>query len=188
MPNIPAEFAYLLNQRGPAMLMEAMKNMDVAEIVGPRHNPVILGWAKEVNAPVGGWFTDDEKPWCGLFMAVCARRAGLEPPPGFDAVRALSWAAWGQPAQSARLGYILVMPRHDARGAVIGGHVTMYVGENQTHYFCLGGNQNNRVSIMPIAKARISSIRRPPYPLADAPNVKAYFVNAASYGAGGSEA
>lgn len=127
----------------PKWLTEARSKIGLTEIQGPRHNQFIAqGW-KRLGA---GWFTDDETPWCGLFVAHCIEAAGLPFPKMFP--RAKSWASWGKPS-TACLGAVVVFGRSG------GGHVGFLVGENSANYYVLGGNQRNQVNIMPIAKARL---------------------------------
>ena len=143
---------WLKNEKHPAIMVEAVKLLGVAEAPGSINNPVIMAWAKEVGkARLGISYSADSVPWCGLFMAVCAVRAGLEPPP--IAVRALAWAGWGTPVQRAALGDVLVFTRKG------GGHVGLYVGEDANAYHVLGGNQGDKVSVTRIAKARLYSAR-----------------------------
>lgn len=71
-------------------------------------------------------------PWCGLFMAVCAKRAGH--PFGQKALSAKEWANWGQHAVTPMLGDILIFTRKG------GGHVGLYAGEDDEAYHVLGGN------------------------------------------------
>ena len=42
-----------------------------------------------------------------------------------------------------------------------GGHVGFYVGEDRFYYRVLGGNQQNAVNVMRIAKSRCVAIRWP---------------------------
>ncbi len=107
------------------------------DVVGPKHNPTILSWARKLGARILGInVTDDETPWCGTFVAHCIASANLTPPP--IAVRASSWADWGANIRADRLapGAILVFQR------LGGGHVGFYVGEDATTYHVLGGNQS----------------------------------------------
>jgi hypothetical protein len=57
----------------------------------------------------------------------------------------------------AKLGDILVFKRTG------GGHVGLYIGEDDECYHCLGGNQGDTVNIVRKAKNRIYAIRRPHY-------------------------
>ena len=134
----------------PAWLGVARSLIGTAEIKGPRHNPTILGW---INA-LGGWFTDDETPWCGTFVGECLREAWTGPLPQHW-YRALAWAEWGAPT-TPQVGAVAVF------GRTGGGHVGFLVGESATSFYVLGGNQGDRVSIAPIAKARLVACRWPP--------------------------
>ena len=133
----------------PRWMIEARKLMGQREIPGPKHNRWIAeGW-KRLGA---GWFTDDETPWCGLFVAHCIEAAGLPFPKTFP--RAMAWAEWGKPCKAA-VGAVVVFKRQG------GGHVGFLVGENARHYYVLGGNQSNAVNIMPLDRDRAVAIRWP---------------------------
>ena len=99
---------------------------------------------------------------CGLFMAVVMRRANSptspRPIPSIP-LRALSWNNFGVRVDNneAMLGDVLTFTRQG------GGHVGIYVGEDSTAFHVLGGNQGNKVSIVRIAKSRLSQVRRPAY-------------------------
>lgn len=126
------------------------------EIVGSKHNPTIIAWAKKLGSKVLGIaITDDETAWCGLFVAHCMSEAGI--PPASIAVRASSWAEWGSTLRADRLapGAVLVFKRPG------GGHVGFYVGEDATTYHVLGGNQSNAVNVTRIEKARCVARRWP---------------------------
>jgi uncharacterized protein (TIGR02594 family) len=100
-------------------------------------------------------FVDDETAWCGGFVAACLVEAGLTPVK--LAVRAKSWAEYGSNLRLTHLapGAILVFGREG------GGHVGFYVGEDDTRYYVLGGNQGNRVCVTPILKSRLIAARWP---------------------------
>lgn len=140
----------------PTWLTAARGKLAVRETPGPASNPTIIGWAKRVGAKaLGIAFNGDDVPWCGLFAAVCVTEAGLKPPP--IAIRAKSWATWGDPLDPKRLapGAILVFERPG------GGHVGFYVGEDDTAYRVLGGNQSDAVTYTRIAKDRCVARRWP---------------------------
>lgn len=136
----------------PAWLTLAYAQIGVREIVGAKHSPIIMGWIKELGASALGLkVNDDETPWCGTFMAWLMTRLGLSAPA--IAVRAASWGragSWGRELVGPRLGCVLVFTRAG------GGHVGLYVGEDDTHFHVLGGNQSNSVSITRIAKDRLA--------------------------------
>lgn len=138
----------------PVWYREAKKWIGLKEYPGAKHNPTILGWAKRLGAKVLGInVTDDETPWCGLFVAHCMDTAGIQSPP--IAVRASAWGNWGRLLNGPRLGCVLVFTRQG------GGHVGFYVGEDSTHYHVLGGNQSNSVNVMRLEKSRLTSMRWP---------------------------
>lgn len=136
---------------GPLWLAEARKHEGLKEILGPKHNPTITGWLNKLRA----WWTDDETPWCGTFVAHCLQAAGL--PIIKNWFRAKEWAEYGSNLRSTHVapGAILVFAREG------GGHVGFYVGEDANFYFVLGGNQSNSVNVMKLAKARCIAIRWP---------------------------
>lgn len=136
---------------GPLWLVEARKYEGLREIPGPKHNPTITGWLNKLRA----WWTDDETPWCGTFVAHCLKASGL--PIIENWFRAKEWAEYGSNLRSTHVapGAILVFAREG------GGHVGFYVGEDASFFYVLGGNQSNSVNVMKLAKARCIAIRWP---------------------------
>lgn len=139
------------------------------ESPGAANNPEILEWAQELGGAIGGFYHDDSIPWCGLTVAICLKRAGMAVPAGFDAIRALEYAKYGDPIQKPCLGDILIFQREG------GGHVGLYMGEDDDCFHVLGGNQHDEVCITRIDKSRLFAARRPSYgtPL---PSVKRIFL------------
>lgn len=156
MTALPPEYAWLASESGPKMIVEALKLYGTLETPGEGDNPTIMAWADETGLDHQG-YTHDEVPWCGLFMSVVAQRAGKHLPP--VPLRALAWADFGEVAPVPALGDVLVFKRTG------GGHVTLYVGEDDTAFHCLGGNQGDAVSIGRKEKARVFAVRRPLYHL-----------------------
>jgi uncharacterized protein (TIGR02594 family) len=155
----PTQYKWLFQEGGPKMLVEALRLYGIEEYRGAGDNPQILSWAKDVG--VSSVYKHDETSWCGLFMAVVAKRAGKEVVK--DPLWALNWANFGVKATTPMLGDILTFKRFDANGKLIGGHVTLYIGEDDNYYHCLGGNQSDCVNITRIAKSRLFQARRPIY-------------------------
>lgn len=157
----------------PRVIAEAMPLIGTGEVAGPGDNPVIMGWAAELGvAALGYRYTGDQVPWCGLLVALVARRAGKPVPAG--PLYALNWVTFGtavaarggfstgrplifEPGAAASLGDVLVFRRPG------GGHVGFYIGEDASYYYVLGGNQSDSVGFTWIAKARCVAVRRPPY-------------------------
>ena len=150
---IPKAYQWLLQEDAPRHLLKALELYGVTEIVGTKHNPIIMGWAKETG--LDNVYKADEIPWCGLFVAVVMTRAGR--PPVQNPLWALNWNKFGVQVKTPMLGDILTFSRNG------GGHVGFYVGEDATAYHVLGGNQGNQVNVVRIAKSRLSQARRPQY-------------------------
>ncbi len=174
---LPAKYAWLAQETGPKMIVEAVKLYGLLEKPGPANNPVILAMAKEVG--LDRVYTADSIAWCGLFMAVVAKRAGKDVPK--DPLWALNWRKFGRKVDRPMLGDVLTKNRKG------GGHVTLYVGEDATHYHCLGGNQSDSVNITRVAKTESWGFNRPLYNTQPA-NVRVVKLSASGAATGGSEA
>ena len=163
MSSLPAAYAWLSKETGPKVLLEALALFGTREVPGAASNPAILAWAKEVG--VAGAYVNDGIAWCGLFVATVVKRAGFEPVK--NPLWARNWAGFGTPAAKRSLGDILVFEREGG-----GGHVGLYVGEDDTTLYVLGGNQSDQVCITRIAKSRCIAARRCPWKLAQPANVR----------------
>jgi uncharacterized protein (TIGR02594 family) len=148
---LPKKYLWLAYEGAPRHLVKALELYGVTEIVGPKHNPVILEWAKELGIN----YNSDEIPWCGLFVGICIKRANRQPVSGLLSSR--NWINFGVKSNIPMLGDILVFARQG------GGHVGFYVGEDKKNFFVLGGNQGNQVNVVKIAKSRLIEARRPAY-------------------------
>lgn len=146
-------YEWLADEAGPKMILEAVKEFGTTEIPGKDSNKKILDWAEEVG--LDKVYSNDDVPWCGLFMAVVAKRAGKTIPKG--PLWALNWARFGNRVLTPMLGDVMTFKRPT------GGHVGLYVGEDGEAYHILGGNQSNAVTITRISKNRVYSITRLAY-------------------------
>lgn len=138
----------------PTWIQIALDMAGTKEIGGVKHNPKIVALWKTVKA---SWFNTDETPWCGAFVGHCLAQAGQPILPPSEVGRALAWAKYGDPLEHARVGCIAVKQRKG------GGHVFFIVGINPTftHYAALGGNQDDQVSTVWIAKKDVIAKRWP---------------------------
>lgn len=134
----------------PAWLGVARSNIGVTEIPGPRHNSKILGWLQKLRA----WWSDDETPWCGVFVAHCMQESGL-PLPRFW-MRATDWLNWGAKLAAPVAGCVVVFQRPG------GGHVGFVVGRDKAgNLMVLGGNQGNAVNVRAFSVGRVVGYRWP---------------------------
>ncbi|MBB4804770.1 uncharacterized protein (TIGR02594 family) [Chryseobacterium defluvii] len=154
------QYEWLTKENGPIMIKQALNLYDTSEVLGAKNNPTILSWAKEVGQDpmykgVKDFYIADSIPWCGLFMAVVAKRSSKQIVK--DPLWALNWGNFGKHTPVPMLGDVLVFIRKG------GGHVGLYVGEDATCYHVLGGNQSDKVCITRIEKNRLYTSRRPKY-------------------------
>jgi uncharacterized protein (TIGR02594 family) len=177
MSALPAKYKWLNEEPAPRMLLEAITLYGTVEAAGSANNPTITEWARECGI---GAYSTDAIPWCGLFVAVCAKRAGWARPA--NPLWARDWASWGRARSGgAMLGDVLVFPRGS------GGHVAIYIGEDSTHYHILGGNQTDKVCIVRKAKTPILAIRHAPWRVKEPPNVRKVFLTASGTPVSGKE-
>lgn len=135
----------------PRWLTIARKYIGTREIKDPKHSSLITGWLVKL----GAWWRDDETTWCGVAVAAWMSEAGLPYPKHW--YRAKAWSEYGSNLRSDKVapGAILVFDRAG------GGHVGLYVAEDNLYFHVLGGNQGDAVSISRIAKSRCTAIRWP---------------------------
>lgn len=156
MPIDPKNYSWLDGLSPlPRMVVEARKLVGTFETPGGDNNPAILGWAHELGGNVERVYTADSVAWCGLFIAIVAKRAGKTPPA--DPLWALSWGTFGTAIGQPCLGDVLTFIRPG------GGHVALYIGEDSEAYHVLGGNQHDQVCYDRLEKARLHAARRTPY-------------------------
>lgn len=138
----------------PIWLSVARMAIGVREVAGPANNPVVMQWAKDIGAPA--WYDNDDKPWCAVFMNRLLMACQLPMSgTGFELLRAKSFETWGDPIDVPSPGCVMTFSRPE------GAHVFLYLGENATAYYGIGGNQSNAVNATWVAKARLTSIRWP---------------------------
>lgn len=137
----------------PSWMGLARTLLGTAEYSGSASNPTIIRWAQ--RSGLGGSYTTDSIPWCGLFANYVMRTSGYRPPSG--PLRARNWLNFGRPLTRPSPGAIMVY----RRGTGGQGHVCFYVSESSTHHHVLGGNQGDRVSISTQRKSGLLGIRWP---------------------------
>lgn len=159
------DYSYLNKESSPKILVQAKMLLGTKEIVGVIHSDIIMGWAKDLG--LEKIYTSDEIAWCGLFMAEVCKRAGIETNlTPKQSLWALNWSKFGTKQSVAMLGDVLTFKRNG------GGHVGIYVGEDEACYHILGGNQSNMVNVKRIERTRINSIRRTNWKLKQPSNVR----------------
>ena len=119
----------------------------------------LMDWLKRDGRSLGD---PSKTPWCGDFVETCIRVALSDEPLlgvlGSNPYWARNWMLFGQQVPPI-LGAVLVFERGS------GGHVGFAIGQDDTHFYVLGGNQSDAVTIARIAKSRLIGARWPaPWP------------------------
>lgn len=141
----------LSGYQAPLWLWSAMAYLGVREVPGKEHNGAIVRWLRELKA----WWSDDETPWCGTFVAQCMREGGVQSIPKHW-YRALAWLDWGVAIQHPRVGCVVVFNRKG------GGHVGFVLGRDLSgRLLVIGGNQGNAVTVAPFDVSRVAGYRMP---------------------------
>lgn len=143
----------------PPWIETARRFLGTREIPGPRHDSRIQAWLRDLRA----WWSDDETPWCGTFVAAVLQQHGIKLPQHW--YRARGWLDWGVALATPALGCIAVFERGPRFG-----HVGFAVGRDAAdRLLILGGNQGNAVSVAAFPQHRLLGYRWP----ADRPTIVA---------------
>jgi len=146
------------------LIQIALSQYGIQEWAGEDHNPEVLKYFDEIGQQ---WVDDDETAWCSAYVNWVAMKAMCERSNKLDA---RSWLDIGidyyipnsiDPVESTpfpAMGDILIFWRE--KKSSWKGHVGFYINKDDTYYYVLGGNQNNRVCIKKYPKSRLLGIRR----------------------------
>ena len=115
----------------------------------------LMDWLKRDGRSLGD---PGKNPWCGDFVETSIRM-GLPDEPllgalGTNPYWARNWLPFGQDTKPVP-GAVLIFERGS------GGHVGFAVGQDDAHFFVLGGNQSDAVTIARVAKSRLLGSRWP---------------------------
>ena len=97
----------------------------------------------------------DEVPWCAAYVGWVLLEADIE---GTGSLAARSYLRWGRKLDMPRKGCIVVLRRGDNPEA---GHVGFFVGMANDKVMVLGGNQSNKVCILPFPESMVLGYRWP---------------------------
>lgn len=139
----------------PLWIQEARRLLGVHEVAGTGDNSIIMKWARDLNQ----WYTGDDVPWCGLFVAHCMQVGVPDEPQKFNRLGARAWGNFGKHCKP-QYGAIAVFWRTHKINS-FNGHVGFIIGEDDTYYYILGGNQGDSVSIARVRKDRLLDCRCP---------------------------
>lgn len=134
----------------PKWLTLAIKEIGVKEIPGPRSNPVVVNYYKDV---VGKGHAD-AVPWCAAFVGAMLVRAGEQ---SSGSLMARSYLRYGEKC-TAQPGAIAVWPRGNSK---VYGHVNFVERVAGGSITCVGGNQGDAVTRQTYSKSRALGFRWP---------------------------
>ncbi len=115
----------------------------------------LMDWLRRDGRSLGD---PGKNPWCGDFVETCISM-GLPDEPllgalGTNPYWARNWLLFGLETKPVP-GAVLIFKRGS------GGHVGFALGQDDTHFFVLGGNQSDAVTIARIARSRLLGARWP---------------------------
>jgi uncharacterized protein (TIGR02594 family) len=136
------------------LLKIAFNELGTEEIVGDKHNPEVLKYAKDTK--IAG-ITTDEIAWCSTFVNWVAWKAGLQIS---GKANARSWLNVGTKVSVPEPGDIVVYWRESPQSWK--GHVGFFLGFSldKKRVYTLGGNQGNRVSVTAYRVSNVLSYQR----------------------------
>lgn len=139
----------------------AQRFVGTKAVPGATSNPQVLAMLR-LDEP---WPQNDEVPWCSAFVNYVTWLLRL---PRSKCLSARSWLTVGQviSLNDAAPGFDVVIFKRGAGsqpGAEVidaPGHVGLFAGVDDQMILVLGGNQDNSVSVSPMAKANLLGVRR----------------------------
>lgn len=152
--NVPASPPFAIPTTMP-WLQVAFDLIGTRETPGKGFNEAIIGWARDLEIMS---YSDDDIPWCGLFVAHCVGSQLPEERLPTNPLGARQWEKFGKET-AAQLGAVMVFWRGSKTSGL--GHVGFYWAEDDEAYHILGGNQSNAVTVTRVAKNRWLQARWP---------------------------
>lgn len=134
------------------LLKTALKYYGEKEEKGSQTNWLILKWVKRYIPSVKD---DGDYAWCSIFINEIAKECNLE---YTDSALARSWLNVGEEVEEPEMGNVVILWR-DSKDSQW-GHVGLYVKEDSSSIYVLGGNQNNQISIAKYPKSRLLGYRK----------------------------
>lgn len=132
----------------------AFQELGVKEIEGSEHENRIIEYARQSGMD---FINDDETPWCSVFVNWVCVQLGLA---RSGKANARSWVNVGMTVEDPLPGDVVVFWRESVHSWK--GHVAFFLGYSHdlTKVYCLGGNQNNQVSVAAYDAAKVLRFNR----------------------------
>ena len=130
------------------ILDTAGKYVGIREGVGPKNNPVVVGWIRRFGRNLKSIFArnNDSTAWCAIFVSKVLEECGYRPT--YHALAA-KYIKWGKPSKFTP-GAVIVIKRKTegqdfATGSRTGYHVGFFKKSTKNYWVIRGGNQRNMV-------------------------------------------
>lgn len=140
-----------MHESNKKLIMTALKEYGISEILGQGTNPRVLEYFKESG---NEWVKNDETAWCSAFISFLAKQCNLA---RSTRLNARSWLEVGIEIAKPEIGDVVILWRISKTSPF--GHVGLFVSEMGEYIFVLGGNQNNRVCIQAFLKSQVLGYR-----------------------------
>lgn len=134
------------------ILNEMLQMYGLKEIVGKENNPQIVAMFKEIGYD---WVDDDETAWCSAALNYFCKKLGYERSGKLDA---RSWLKMPILVLKPSLGDIVVFWRGSPDGWQ--GHVGLFIAQDTTTVWVLGGNQGDMLCIKPYPRDKVLGYRQ----------------------------
>ncbi len=134
------------------ILLEMLKHYGMKEIAGNKHNPEILAMFAEIGFD---YVKDDETSWCSASLNYFCKKLGYERSGALDA---RSWLKMPIKILKPSLGDIVVFWRESPESWK--GHVGLFIAQDLTNVYVLGGNQGNMINISAYPRDRVLGYRQ----------------------------
>jgi len=149
---------YMSDHMGPSKkediapwMVLALKELGVAEMFGPVHNKKIIEYHQATTLKAN----DDETSWCASFANWVLENSGYE---STKSAAARSFLNNGKIINHPEYGAIVILKRGTKSWQ---GHVGFVHSWDDKRVYVLGGNQSNKVSIVPFSRSAVLGYRKP---------------------------
>lgn len=115
------------------------------------NNPRIVEYHKATSLGA----SEDEVSWCASFVGWVLQQAGFT---GTRSALARSYLTWGSALSEPRYGAVVIFRRGNSATF---GHVAFIQKFDDTHIWCLGGNQSDSVKVSRFSRSSVLGYRWP---------------------------
>ena len=140
------------------LLNFAASKYGLSDIAGDSSNSEVLQFFRETGHPE---IIDDETSWCSAYLNWCAKNVNLMGCDFSTGLLAKSWLSVGEEVVGEpKTGDIVVFWREKKNSWQ--GHVSIFINEDPLGHqvFCLGGNQNDKVTLKAYPSEQVLGYRR----------------------------